>query len=66
MVGSSPIRGVESSLKVFRKQKDSWSREEVEKLCIKAYQEGSAYTIASHKDFKQIHLTIDEWIKENL
>ena len=50
----------------IRKAKDSWSNEEVEQLCRKAYREGAAYSIGSHDNFKQIHLTENEWISENL
>lgn len=50
----------------IRKAKDSWSNEEVEMLCRKAYREGAAYSIGSHDNFKQIHLTENEWISENL
>lgn len=50
----------------IKKIKDSWSNEEVEQLCRKAYREGAAYSIGSHDNFKQIHLTENEWISENL
>lgn len=50
----------------IKKVKSSWTREDVIDLCKKAYREGAAYSIGSHDNFKQIHLTEDEWLKENL
>jgi len=35
-------------------------------LLPKAFDAGCAYAIGSHRDFKQIHPTRDEWVKQAL
>jgi hypothetical protein len=66
-VGTNNILKLNSSNEItIKKVKSSWTREDVVDLCKKAYREGAAYSIGSHDNFKQIHLTEDEWLKENL
>lgn len=48
----------------IRPIKDSWSREEVEKLCKSAWQVG--FNVGLNEELFPSYLNWDEWIKENL
>lgn len=44
--------------------KDSWTREEVEKLCRDAWQVG--FNVGQNDEVSPSYLTKENWIKENL